>query len=242
MIDSLPSISVIIPTLNEADNLARTLPIIRRAQGVEVIVVDGGSQDGTVDMAASFSASVLLSPPGRSQQMNLGAGGATGDILLFLHADTCLPDRFDERIRETLMGSNVVAGAFDLKINGSGIGLRLVEWGVWWRSRFCQMPYGDQGIFLKTSTFRAMGGFSPLPIMEDFDLIQTLQRRGKIAIVPAPVTTSGRRWQKLGVFRTTLINQMMILGYFLGISPTQLAIWYRQQGGGMKEEGCKDEG
>ena len=225
-----PPLSVIIPTLNEAENLPRTLKIVQTAANVEAIVVDGGSRDATVEVAAALGATVLVATGGRAQQMNVGAAAANGRILLFLHADTELPHDFDELVQQTLFKRHVVAGAFDLKIDGANPWLRVVEGGVNVRSRWFQMPYGDQAIFLKASVFHAIGGFPELPIMEDFVMMQTLKRRGKIAIAPAVVLTSGRRWQKLGVCRTTLINQLIILGYWVGVSPDRLVYWYRHWG------------
>lgn len=222
------SISIIIPTLNEAKNLPRTLQALQTTLAVEVTVVDGGSLDSTISVAESWGAKVICSPvSGRAYQMNVGAAVAQGDILLFLHADTRLPSGFDRLVRQTLLQPKVIAGAFELAIDGKTLGLRLVEWGVHVRSHLCQMPYGDQAIFMSVDMFRAIGGFPELPIMEDFELMRRLKRRGRIAIAPDTVLTSDRRWQKLNVCRTTLINQAIILGYLLGVSPTRLADWYR---------------
>ncbi len=223
-------ISVIIPALNEAHSLPYTLTAVRTAGNVEVIVVDGGSHDGTVAMAKSFQAKVIATPPGRARQMNRGAAAATGDILLFLHADTRLPQQWGHWVRQILAQPGVVLGAFELKIDSKGLGLRLVEWGVGIRSRRFAMPYGDQTLFLSAKTFHELGGFPEMPIMEDFELVRQLRQRGRVEIAPVAVQTSNRRWQKLGVWRTTLINQLVIAGYFLGVSPQQLVCWYRQQG------------
>ncbi|MGC8711196.1 MAG: TIGR04283 family arsenosugar biosynthesis glycosyltransferase [Leptodesmis sp.] len=224
------TISVIIPTLNEAKTLPLTLNKIQTITNIEVVVVDGGSLDATVQIAESLGAKVVNSTAGRSHQMNLGADVARGDILLFLHADTCLPTEFDRLIRQALQYSGVIAGAFELKIDGVNPGLRIVEWGVKWRSRLFQMPYGDQAIFLRSSIFHEIGGFPDLPIMEDFEFIRKLKRHGQIAIVPAAVLTSDRRWRKLNICRTTLINQLIILGYLLKVPPARLAYWYRSWG------------
>lgn len=220
-----PTISVIIPVRNEAQNLAATLQKLT-SSAVEIIVVDGGSQDETVAIAQQFGVIVLTSPPGRAQQMNLGAQSATGEILLFLHGDTQVPAQFDHWIRHVLQQPQVVAGAFDLKIAAPEWGLRLVEWGVRQRSRWLQLPYGDQGIFLPRSRFWELGGFPHQSIMEDVVLMQRLRQQGQIAIVPVPVLTSARRWQRLGILRTTLLNQAIVLGYGWGISPDRLARWY----------------
>ena len=218
-------LSIIIPTLNEELRIAATLKQI--GEGVEIIVVDGGSTDKTREIAEQLGAKVIISSSkGRAFQMNLGAKIAKGDILLFLHGDTLLPHEFQEQIINTLSQSGIVAGAFELKIDGEEKTLRLVEKLVNWRSRWLSLPYGDQGIFLKASILADLGGFPELPIMEDFDLIQRLKKLGKISIISTPVLTSARRWQRLGIFKTTLINQMIILGYWLGISPARLARWY----------------
>lgn len=194
---------------------------------LEVIVIDGGSEDETVAIAQSQGATVHTLPPGRAQQMNDGASRATGEIFLFLHGDTLLPPDFAVMVRSLLATPGVVAGAFQLKIAGEGNALRWVEWWVKGRSQWLQLPYGDQALFMKKATFEQIGGFPNLPIMEDFVFVRQLRGLGRVAIAPQVVTTSPRRWQRLGVLRTTLINQGMILGYYLGISPHRLARWYR---------------
>lgn len=221
-------ISVIIPVLNEAHNLPDTLARISRSPTLEVIVVDAGSQDHSVEIAKQAGALVLHTLPGRAAQMNAGAEIATGEILLFLHADTQLPPQFEVAVARTLAQPAVVAGAFDLCIRGTHPGLRWVEWGVYWRSRVCQLPYGDQAIFLTAQTFHQLSGFPDLPILEDFVLVRRLQRLGKVAIAPGAVVTSSRRWQRLGTLQTTLINQLVLLGYGLGVPPQRLARWYRR--------------
>jgi rSAM/selenodomain-associated transferase 2 len=221
----LPKISVIVPVLNEAHHLSKTLALVSVATNIELIVVDGGSQDATIAVAQTAGAKVIASTPGRAIQMNLGAEISTGDILLFLHADTRLPPKFDAMIRETLAYS--IAGAFELNVDLPSVGVRLVEWGTNLRSRYLQLPYGDQAIFLTKSVFEVVGGFRALPIMEDFEFVQRLKRYGNIRIVPAAVLTSGRRWQRLGVVRTTLINQLVIAAYLTGVPPDRLRQWYR---------------
>ncbi|OUL27844.1 glycosyltransferase [Nostoc sp. RF31YmG] len=223
------TISIIIPTLNEAANIKDTLATTQPSTNIEVIVVDGGSQDDTVAIAQSLGVKVILSSPGRAVQMNAGAVAASGEILLFLHADTRLPPGFDAMIRTALQQSRTVAGAFNLRIDASGWGIRLVEWGVNWRSHFLQMPYGDQGIFITKELFQQIGGFPELPIMEDFELIRRLKSNGRIAIIAQPVVTSARRWLRKGIFQTTLINQIVIVAYLLGVSPERIRSWYRQE-------------
>ncbi|MBD1917019.1 MULTISPECIES: TIGR04283 family arsenosugar biosynthesis glycosyltransferase [Cyanophyceae] len=227
---SQPAISVVIPALNEARQLPAVLDTIHAANLVEVIVVDGGSADGTAEVAEAQGARVVKSAPGRSYQLNCGAAAATGSLLLFLHADTRLPEGFDRTIRQTLAQPGVVAGAFRLTIDGPGRGLRWVERGVNLRSRLLQMPYGDQAIFLKAEAFHNLGGFPELPMMEDFELMRRLRKVGKVALAPSAVVTSDRRWRTLGILRTTLANQAMIAGYLLGVDPHKLARWYRHLG------------
>jgi rSAM/selenodomain-associated transferase 2 len=233
-----PKISIIIPVLNEAATIQKTLTRLQNVPDMEAIVVDGGSRDETVTLAKrcgegfapSSEFKVISAAAGRARQMNTGAAIATGDILLFLHADTHLPPEFDTLVRQALQNPSTIAGAFELRIDANLRGVRLIEKMVNVRSHFLSMPYGDQAIFLKASTFHDLDGFPDIPIMEDFELMLQLRRQGRISIVPAPVITSGRRWQKLGVMKTTLLNQLIIASYFLGIPPTQLVRWYRQGG------------
>lgn len=210
--------------------IGKTLATTQLAKNVEVIVVDGGSEDGTVQLAQSLGVKVRsLKVASRARQMNAGAKVATGDILLFLHADTRLPTGFDVMVRKALQQPSSVAGAFELGIDAPLRSLRLIEKGVNWRSRVLSMPYGDQGIFLKTRLFHDIGGFPNLPIMEDFELMRRLRRLGHIEIVPVPVLTSGRRWLQQGVIKTTLINQLVIIAYLLQVPPEQIARWYRRE-------------
>ena len=224
---SLPKISIIIPVLNEGGNLGQTIASLPRAQSIEIIIVDGGSEDNTPEIAKTLGIKIIQTQPGRATQMNAGALLATGEILLFLHSDTLLPPNFGQWVLQSLSQPQTIAGAFQLKIDGPGVGLRIVEKLANARSRILKMPYGDQAIFLKRSTFEKMGGYPPLPIMEDFELMRQLQKKGHIDIVPVSVNTSARRWQKLGVIKTTLINQLIIAAYFLGIPPHHIATWYR---------------
>jgi len=220
-------ISIIIPTRNEADSIGGLLPDLLGIPGVELLVVDGDSTDNTVDIAKSLGAKVLETSPGRAQQMNAGAEAAQGGILLFLHSDTHLASGFAEHVREILKQPGVAAGAFQLSIDGKDFGLRIIEWLVNFRSRVMQMPYGDQGIFVTANMFFSVGAFPPQPIMEDFELMRRLKKRGKVKILPLHANTSARRWERLGILKTTVMNQAIILGYFLGISPEKLSGWYR---------------
>lgn len=231
----LPRISVVIPTLNEAGSVATAIASATTSDQTEVIVVDGGSTDATRDIVQSLGVKVYRSAKGRAMQMNAGAAVATGDILLFLHADTRLPFGFERLVTQALYPDKLddsaapIAGAFALKIDASSPQLRWIERGVNWRSQILQLPYGDQALFLRRSTFAAIGGFPALPIMEDFEFVRRLQRQGKIVLIPDPVITSGRRWQQRGIATTTLINQLIVVGYLLGIPPQQLEQLYRRK-------------
>jgi rSAM/selenodomain-associated transferase 2 len=228
-------ISIIIPVLNEAANIGAAIASIQ-ALATEIIVVDGGSTDDTRNIAEGLGAIALASPPGRSLQMNAGAKIATGEILLFLHGDSRLPEGFDRLVRETLE-AGAIAGAFTLRIDAPQPQFRWIEWGVKLRSRWFQMPYGDQGIFLHQKAFWEIGGFPELPIMEDFEFMRRLQKLGtlaqprpkRIVIVDKPIATSARRWLQKGIWQTTLINQLMIAGYLLGIDPQRLLKFYRRR-------------
>ncbi len=225
----IPAISVIIPTLNEAKVLPGTLRELEDVPCVEVIVADGGSTDGTPAIARAHRATVISCPPGKAGQMNRGAEIAKGKVLLFLHADTILPEGFVRMIQRALSKGGVAGGAFELSIDSPSRWLRVIERLASFRSRCLQTPYGDQGIFVRAEVFREMGGFKELPIMEDFEFVRQLSRRGRLAILPASVTTSARRWRARGILRTTFINQALIAGYCLGLSPERLARWYRRE-------------
>jgi uncharacterized protein len=220
-------ISVIIPTWNEESNIGSLLNEIVGTAGVEIIVVDGASGDRTTEIAASYNVKVIQAPQRRAIQMNAGAREALGDILLFLHADTRLPRNWISMVRKALAEPATAAGAFELAINGNVRGLRIIERLTNFRSRRLQLPYGDQAIFLKADMFRRTGGYGDLPIMEDFELIRRLRKLGRIITVPAQAITSARRWRDRGIWRTTLINQAMILGYLIGVSSERLARLYR---------------
>ena len=218
-------ISVIIPTLNEAERIANAIARVRTADVVEVIVVDGGSSDDTAALARSAGVKVFECEANRGKQQNLGALNASGDVLLFLHADTELPSDFTDVIRQTLGGQGIVAGAFRFRLDASGWHLSLVERVVALRCKLFQLPYGDQAIFVPKDVFERAGRFPESPAMEDFDLIVRLKKLGRIAIADAPAITSARRWRQIGIWRMTWINQLCIFGYYLGISRQRIARW-----------------
>ncbi len=227
------AISIIIPALNEAENIQRAIDSAG-GHAHEIIVVDGGSKDETMARAEARGVRVMCCEKGRAGQMNRGAEAAGGDVLLFLHADTVLPDDYAERVQLALREPNTSAAAFRLGIDGRGFGLRLVEIISNLRSRYLGMPYGDQAIFLRKDVFHEIGGYPAQPFMEDFDLLRRLRKKGKIRIVSAGVRTSPRRWTRLGVIRTTLINQVIILAHYLGVSSATLAAWYERTFAGSR--------
>jgi rSAM/selenodomain-associated transferase 2/rSAM/selenodomain-associated transferase 1 len=220
------SISVIVPALDEAGSIGRTLASISSSEDLEVIVVDGGSKDDTPELARAGGARVVPGLPPRSRQTNLGAACARGDILLFLHADTLLPEGFADQIRLTSADPSVAGGAFSLGIDSDRAGIRAVERVTNLRARRLSLPYGDQALFVPARRFWELGGFPLMPIMEDYVFVRRLARTGRIVIVERPVITSGRRWEQLGIVRTTLINQVIILAYHLGVAPEVLRRWY----------------
>ena len=226
-------ISIIIPVFNEESIIENTLKQFLDCSNLEVIVVDGGSKDKTREIVNKISLVnkqiklIISHKLGRANQMNCGAAVAKGDPILFLHADTVLPPNFQQIIHNILEKKKIIIGAFKLKINGQEKSLRLIETMVNLRSRILSLPYGDQGFFMTKDNFNLLGGFTDLQIMEDFDFIQRSKLYGKIAISNSMVVTSARRWQKIGVMKTTIINQLIIIGYFLGISPQKLRKFYR---------------
>ncbi|MGW8186765.1 MAG: TIGR04283 family arsenosugar biosynthesis glycosyltransferase [Desulfobacterales bacterium] len=228
---AVPRISVVIPTLKEAANISEAVRRAQNARNIEVLVVDGGSHDDTTEIAGRLGALVLVAEASRARQMNVGAAAATGDILLFLHADTLLPGGYDGQVRGALSRPGAVAGAFALGIDSSLPSLRIMEHGANWRSRFLQKPYGDQAIFMAAETFRAIGGYIELPIMEDFELVRRLKQKGRIIVLTASVTTSARRWLQVGVWKTWLVNQAAITAYFCGIAPGTIARFYNRAKG-----------
>lgn len=219
------SLSIIIPALNEEVRLAATLGAL--PSGVEVVVVDGGSSDATRAIAREYGAQLVISEQGRARQMNIGAQNASGETLLFLHADTVLPLGFQEEVESCLSREGAVAGAFRLNLVGNKRGLRLVSWGANMRSRYFELPYGDQALFMGREIFAELGGFPDVALMEDFMLITALRKRGKVVLAEKYVESSGRKWQQQGLIRTTLVNQLILAGFFLGLTPEFLAQMYR---------------
>jgi rSAM/selenodomain-associated transferase 2 len=224
----MPRLSIIIPALNEAAGIAATLGALApfRARGVEVIVVDGGSSDGTVERARPLADRVLEAPRGRAVQMNTGAAVASADVLLFLHADTVLPEDGDGLVLYGLNGTGRVWGRFDVAIDGGNPLLKLVSGMMNWRSEITGIATGDQAMFVTRAAFSEVGGFPDIPLMEDIALSKRLKRLGRPLCLAVRARTSARRWNERGVLRTVLLMWRLRLAYALGAEPAALARRY----------------
>lgn len=218
----MPTVSIVVPVLNEAASIGEALDALR-GLGAEVIVVDGGSVDGTVERVGDGADRVLRAPPGRARQQNAGAAAASGDVLLFLHADTRLPPGALDAVRACGRGW----GRFDVRLSGRRRAFRVVERMISLRSRLSGIATGDQAIFVRRELFEAVGGFPEIPLMEDVALSRLLRRRGRPACLRLRVTTSSRRWERGGVLRTILLMWRLRLEYWLGRDPAALAARYR---------------
>jgi uncharacterized protein len=227
LVRSRPMISAIIPALNESERIEGTIQSTLQGVNVEVVVVDGGSIDGTRELSARMGARVLCAGQGRAIQMNEGARNASGEILLFLHADTCLPRGYDEEIRNALDDKGAAAGAFSLGFDTDSIGMKLIALGANMRSRYLSLPYGDQGLFVRKDSFLQHGCFPEFPIMEDVSFIRTMKKWGRIETLPSKVITSSRRFITLGSLRAWMLNQFAMAGFFLGVPLEDLADLYR---------------
>ncbi|ACL04689.1 glycosyl transferase family 2 [Desulfatibacillum aliphaticivorans] len=219
-------ISVIIPCLNEEKNIRKVLQACRPGAH-EIIVVDGGSQDQTVARASGLADLILSSPPGRGRQQALGARHATGDVLLFLHADTLPPAGFDQEISRMLQDPAVAFGAFSLGTDCSGPAMDLICFGANLRTRLFDMPYGDQAIFVRKEAYWRAGGFADIPLMEEVDLVKKLLRIGGFKLSRARVRSSARRWRQDGHLRRTLGNYSLMLRYQFGAKPEDLHRHYK---------------
>lgn len=220
------SFSVIIPVLYESsiiNSVIYNIYKISSGRNIEVIVVDGSPGGDTLSVIKDHRAVKLASQKGRGGQMNTGAAAARGDILIFLHADTVFSERAFDRIESVMNNSEIVAGAFNLKIDSKNILLDIISDIANLRSRLTSIPYGDQSIFVKKNYFNRIGGYIELPIMEDVNLMSRIKKNGgKIYIIPAPVRTSARKWKKNGIVYTTLKNRVVMMLYYLGVSPHRL--------------------
>ncbi len=221
-------LSIVVPVLNEAANLDRLLPdLAARCPAAEVIVVDGGSTDATAEVARRRpGVQLVASGRGRARQMNAGARVARGEALLFLHADTVLPDGAADAIAGALADLAVVGGRFDVRFTNPRWPFRMIAGLMNRRSRWSRISTGDQGIFVRRATFDALGGFPDIPLMEDVELTKRLKRAGRLAALDLQVTTSSRKWEREGIARTIVLMWTLRFLYCCGVSPARLHRWY----------------
>ncbi|MFQ5598865.1 MAG: TIGR04283 family arsenosugar biosynthesis glycosyltransferase [Nitrospiria bacterium] len=228
-------ISLVIPVYNEAAYLAELFAHFDRFPIFEAIFIDGGSSDQTAQLlqkwakyqTGQFRRIVSSAVRGRGNQMNEGAKMATGDILLFLHADSKLPSGAINNVREVLKRAEFVGGAFRLKIDSSHFFLGFISWMANLRSTYLGLPYGDQGYFVRREVFERLKGYKAIALMEDVDFFRRLKKMGRVALLKKVVHTSARRWDQGGYYFTSFRNLLILFSYFFGISPNRLASWYR---------------
>ena len=226
-------LSIIIPVLNEASVLRQKLAGLQHFRGVghELILVDGGSDDETLHLAEGLVDQAVTAPKGRSLQMNAGAAVATGDGLLFLHADTTLPLDADMLIADCL-STGEGWGRFDVRLTGRHGLFRIIERMISWRSRLTGIASGDQGMFVSTTLFNRLEGYAPIPLMEDLELSRRLIKIQRPHCLKACVVTDSRRWEKHGILTTVLLMWRLRLQYYAGVAPERLAKSYRTHGKG----------
>ena len=217
-------ISVIIPTLNEDSHIGKTLQSVIKQEGdYEVCVVDGGSTDNTVAIAKRY-ACVINSKRGRAIQMNAGANVCKGDILLFLHADTLLPDNGFREVRKRMRDETVAGGSFYITFDADNFILKAVSFIT--RFNFRLFHFGDQSIFVRRDVFQALNGYKEMPIMEDYNFYKRLREQGKVILIRMPVISSARRFIKKGVIRQLLINKFVVLAYWAGVDIQTIKRFY----------------
>ncbi len=219
-------ISIVIPVLNDVEATRQILRQIASDSSVEVIVVDGGTDQRLDEVVAGRNGTRLLrAAPGRAGQMNAGAREASEEWILFLHADSQLPDRWRETV--TALPETVVGGWFRFAIDDRAWQARVIERLVAWRVRALTLPYGDQGLLVRRTVFNRLGGFHELVFLEDVEFVRRLAGAGPVAELPLPLRTSARRWRRDGWFRRSARNSMIVALYFAGVSPARLARWYQ---------------
>lgn len=224
-----PLLSVVIPVRNEAQALPALLDDLAalQAAGAELIVVDGGSSDGTVERAQGRADQVLKTEPGRALQMNAGAAHAQGEYLWFVHADTRVTEPSLRRLQDVLQ-QRPLWGRFDVRLSGLGVAFRVIGTMISLRSRLTGIASGDQGIFVRKTAFVALGGYAPIPLMEDLQLCRQLKAQARPRCLRPPLSTSSRRWEQHGIWRTVMLMWCLRLAYYCGVSPDRLARQYRR--------------
>ena len=231
--------SIILPVLNERDLINPLLDHLESLEGSEngeFIAVDGSPDGGTIKAVTRRGVQCVKSPQGRASQMNAGAARATGEILIFLHADTRLPRQALEQINQVMTRQALIGGAFDLRIDTERLMLKTIARIASLRSRLTRIPYGDQAIFIRRDYFNQMGGYPEIPLMEDVALMRRIKGAGgRIGFIPEPVMTSARRWEQEGILHTTLRNWLLLSAYTMGVDPDKLVKYYKEARGVAKE-------
>ncbi len=218
-------VSIIVPVFNESKSLRATLDLLGARADTDVVIVDGGSADGTLEIARTAGFNAITSECGRAHQMNAGAAATRGEVLLFLHADTLLPEGALEQVRHAI-SCGACGGFFRVRLDSHRPLLRLVGRLISWRSRLSGIATGDQALFVSRAVFDRMGGFAPLPLFEDVELSRRLKRHGRVACLPGTVITSARRWEQLGPARTIVRMWLLRAAYACGVRPEHLARHY----------------
>ncbi|MEL7476241.1 MAG: TIGR04283 family arsenosugar biosynthesis glycosyltransferase, partial [Cyanobacteria bacterium J06555_12] len=234
-----PSIAIVIPTYQEESALGSCLDSLQgQTPPFDVIVTDGGSSDRTLDIANNYQlwdaagglapVQVVRAPErGRAQQMNAGAQQARADVLLFLHADSQLPEAGLKAVRRAMLGTPALGGRFAVSLDRHKLPYTAIEWGMNARTRLTGCFTGDMGIFVWRSLFEQLGGYPQQPLMEDYEFSRRMQQRGQVAYLPQKIVTSSRRWQQHGPLKTVALMQAIRMGYRCGVSAERLASWYR---------------
>lgn len=217
-------ISVVVPTLNEESHIEKTLQSVIKQDGdYEFFVVDGGSSDNTITISKKYT-TVINSPRGRAKQMNTGASVCSGNVILFLHADTLLPDHAFHEIRKKMKDDAVAGGSFYIAFDSNTLILKGVSFIT--RFNFSHFHFGDQGIFVRREVFQTLRGYKEIPIMEDYDFYKRLGRQGRVVLIRMPVISSARRFSKKGVIKQLLINKMVVLAYWAGVNMQTIKRFY----------------
>ena len=217
---------MVIPAVDEAQHITGAV-VSARVPGVDLVVVDGGSLDGTRERAVLAGARVIVGERGRARQLRRGVEATRGEVVLLLHADSRLPPGWAEAVRESLADGRVAGGAFRLRFDETGAVFRVLEWGVRLRVALFGLPYGDQALFVRRRVLEDLGGIPDVRFMEDLDLVKAIKTRGRLRVLPLPVVTSGRRYRQSGVLRTVLLHGLAVLAWRAGVPRDRIQAWVR---------------